>query len=257
MRWEIGARRRNPFCESIRQARSHPPNPMKTPSFHFLAEWFLRVALAFAFLSAVADRFGLWGAPGLPGVAWGDWPHFMAYFDRLNPWLPAVLRPGAAWGAKPARGRAGRGRFCGTGGPRDARAVPPKGDLKQIAWLGWRDAAGTNNLCAEIYEPVRHQGRMRLPQWARGPPAHRPHRSPSAAVLVFSRVGPPSTRQPSAERRDVPAGVPRVGGGGARARGAGVSQVERACAGVGLLGCQLAHLAQSPKLFAVTPSPGR
>ena len=28
----------------------------------------LRIALALAFLSAVADRFGLWGKPGEPGV---------------------------------------------------------------------------------------------------------------------------------------------------------------------------------------------
>ncbi len=60
-------------------------------SFHLAAEWFLRLALSFAFLSAVADRFGLWGAPGAPGVAWGDWPHFMKYFSRLNPLLPETL----------------------------------------------------------------------------------------------------------------------------------------------------------------------
>ena len=65
----------------------------QTRSFHLAAEWFLRVALSFAFLSAVADRFGLWGAPGAPGVAWGDWPHFMKYFSRLNPLLPETLRP--------------------------------------------------------------------------------------------------------------------------------------------------------------------
>lgn len=73
-----------------------PPNfstIFQTRSFHLAAEWFLRVALSFAFLSAVADRFGLWGAPGAPGVAWGDWPHFMKYFSRLNPLLPESLRP--------------------------------------------------------------------------------------------------------------------------------------------------------------------
>src|SRR5262249_30584031 len=32
---------------------------------------FLRFALAFSFLNAVADRFGLWGAFGEPHVAWG------------------------------------------------------------------------------------------------------------------------------------------------------------------------------------------
>ncbi len=35
--------------------------------------WFLRIALAAGFLSAAADRVGLWGAPGTPGVAWGEW----------------------------------------------------------------------------------------------------------------------------------------------------------------------------------------
>ena len=32
---------------------------------------FLRQALGTAFLSAVADRFGLWGADGQPNVSWG------------------------------------------------------------------------------------------------------------------------------------------------------------------------------------------
>ncbi len=35
-------------------------------------------------LSAVADRFGLWGAPGDPGVAWGNWDNFIAYTQTLN-----------------------------------------------------------------------------------------------------------------------------------------------------------------------------
>src|SRR5215467_7240345 len=61
------------------------------------AEWLLRIALSIAFLSAVADRFGLWGKPGAPGVAWGDWQHFLSYSDQLNSWLPAALRAPAAW----------------------------------------------------------------------------------------------------------------------------------------------------------------
>jgi uncharacterized membrane protein YphA (DoxX/SURF4 family) len=35
-------------------------------------------------LSAVADRFGLWGEPGNPGVAWGNWENFIAYTKTLN-----------------------------------------------------------------------------------------------------------------------------------------------------------------------------
>ena len=53
----------------------------------------LRVALAAGFLSAVADRFGLWGMPGTPGVAWGDWSHFLTYTARLNWFLPASVIP--------------------------------------------------------------------------------------------------------------------------------------------------------------------
>lgn len=32
------------------------------------ASWAVRIALAAAFLSAVADRFGLWGSAGTEGV---------------------------------------------------------------------------------------------------------------------------------------------------------------------------------------------
>ena len=44
----------------------------------------LRIALGITMLSAVADRFGLWGAPGDPGVAWGNWENFIAYTQTLN-----------------------------------------------------------------------------------------------------------------------------------------------------------------------------
>ena len=57
----------------------------------------LRIALAAAFLSAVADRFGLWGPPGTVGVAWGNWPNFIAYVARLNWFLPPALIPVVAW----------------------------------------------------------------------------------------------------------------------------------------------------------------
>jgi uncharacterized membrane protein YphA (DoxX/SURF4 family) len=40
---------------------------------------FVRLALGAGLLSAVADRLGLWGKPGQPHVAWGDWTHFVAY----------------------------------------------------------------------------------------------------------------------------------------------------------------------------------
>jgi uncharacterized membrane protein YphA (DoxX/SURF4 family) len=45
---------------------------------------FARLALGTAFLSAVADRFGLWGPHGAPSVAWGDMAHFLAYTRHLT-----------------------------------------------------------------------------------------------------------------------------------------------------------------------------
>jgi uncharacterized membrane protein YphA (DoxX/SURF4 family) len=44
----------------------------------------LRIALGITMLSAVADRFGFWGAPGSPGVSWGNWENFIAYTQQLN-----------------------------------------------------------------------------------------------------------------------------------------------------------------------------
>jgi hypothetical protein len=61
-----------------------------------LAVWLLRVALAFCFLSAVADRFGLWGPFGVAGVAWGDFERFTAYVGQLLWFLPSSLVSPAA-----------------------------------------------------------------------------------------------------------------------------------------------------------------
>jgi hypothetical protein len=60
-------------------------------SVHTLVEWSLRVSLAAAFLSAVADRFGFTGAPGAPNVAWGTWQPFAEYTSTLLFFLPKVL----------------------------------------------------------------------------------------------------------------------------------------------------------------------
>jgi uncharacterized membrane protein YphA (DoxX/SURF4 family) len=59
----------------------------------------LRLALGCSFLSAVADRFGLWGKYGDRNVAWGDFVHFTAYTGKLNWYLPTGLVPATAWTA--------------------------------------------------------------------------------------------------------------------------------------------------------------
>lgn len=58
---------------------------------------FLRLAVGAGFLSAVADRFGLWGTPGAPGVAWGEFSAFLDYTAVLNPWAPDALVPWIGW----------------------------------------------------------------------------------------------------------------------------------------------------------------
>ena len=54
---------------------------------------FLRLALGVSFLSAVADRFGVWGVYGQPNVAWGNYARFVCYTAKLNWFLPALLIP--------------------------------------------------------------------------------------------------------------------------------------------------------------------
>ncbi len=53
----------------------------------------LRIAIGVNFGLAVADRFGLLGAYGSPGVSWGDWTHFVVYTHQVNAFLPASLAP--------------------------------------------------------------------------------------------------------------------------------------------------------------------
>src|SRR5262249_39934953 len=43
------------------------------------ATLYLRLAVAAGFLTSVSDRFGLWGPPGAPNVAWGGFQQFGAY----------------------------------------------------------------------------------------------------------------------------------------------------------------------------------
>lgn len=59
--------------------------------------WGVRLALAAAFLSAVADRFGFWGAPGTDGVAWGSIEHYENYVGLLNGFLPSALISPIGW----------------------------------------------------------------------------------------------------------------------------------------------------------------
>jgi uncharacterized membrane protein YphA (DoxX/SURF4 family) len=59
----------------------------------------LRLALGVAFLSAVGDRFGLFGPAGARNVAWGNFARFTEYTAKVNPWAPAALVSILAWAA--------------------------------------------------------------------------------------------------------------------------------------------------------------
>ena len=56
----------------------------------------LRLPVAAAFLDAVADRLGFLGPYGSPGVAWGDFTHFIAYTATINPFMPHSTIPALA-----------------------------------------------------------------------------------------------------------------------------------------------------------------
>src|SRR2546427_2673400 len=52
---------------------------------------FARVALGASCLSAVADRFGLWGPHGAKNVSWGDFAHFVEYTGAVMSLFPSSL----------------------------------------------------------------------------------------------------------------------------------------------------------------------
>ena len=64
-----------------------------------IARLFARLALGASFLSAVADRFGLWGPHGIKNVSWGDFAHFVEYTGRVTSLFPGSLTVPFAWAA--------------------------------------------------------------------------------------------------------------------------------------------------------------
>ncbi len=60
-----------------------------------LALLYLRLALGAAFLSGIADRFGLYGK----NVGYGDFNGFMRYTAQVNSFMPTSTIPFLAWAA--------------------------------------------------------------------------------------------------------------------------------------------------------------
>lgn len=57
----------------------------------------MRVALGLSFLSAVGDRFGLWGAAGTHNVSWGNFFAFLHYTQTLLWFLPGTFIKPMGW----------------------------------------------------------------------------------------------------------------------------------------------------------------
>jgi putative oxidoreductase len=70
----------------------------RTVSLERAAMLYARFALGAAFLSAVADRFGLWGKYG----GWGNFANFTQYTGQVNSFMPAFTIPFLAWAATAA-----------------------------------------------------------------------------------------------------------------------------------------------------------
>ena len=60
---------------------------------------FARFALGASFLSAVADRFGLWGPHGAKNVSWGNFARFVQYTGAVTSYFPGSWAVSFAWAA--------------------------------------------------------------------------------------------------------------------------------------------------------------
>ena len=137
---------------------------------------FVRFAVGLSFFSAVADRFGWWGAPGQPNVAWGEFDKFVEYTGKLNWFLPHAMIPTLAIIATcaeivppaederyPANVRIRRlrhpGRWAPAQYPHGREALAPEGSgspldcqstrRRSMRWVAARGAQGPA-LCASL-----------------------------------------------------------------------------------------------------------
>ena len=70
----------------------------RTASWERMTILYVRIALGSAFLSPVADRFGLWGKH----ASWGNFANFTRYVAQVNSFMPAFIIPFLAWAATAA-----------------------------------------------------------------------------------------------------------------------------------------------------------
>jgi putative oxidoreductase len=86
---------------------------------------YARIAIAAAFLSAVAGRFGLWSGQ----IRWENFERFIARTAELNAWAPQFMMPVLAWSATIAETTLAVTLIAGVGVAGRRLAAPP-------FWLG-------------------------------------------------------------------------------------------------------------------------
>ena len=80
-------------CESVLQGTAKRTHTLDWERLGFL---YARIALGAAFLSGIADRFGLyWGR----NVGYGNFDGFMQYTAKVNSFMPPATIPFLAWAA--------------------------------------------------------------------------------------------------------------------------------------------------------------
>src|SRR5438067_13509061 len=84
------------------EARMNPKTAQLTENGTEIVRLFARFALGASFLSAVADRFGLWGPHGAMYVSWGDFAHFVEYTCAVTSFFPSSLTVSFSWSATAA-----------------------------------------------------------------------------------------------------------------------------------------------------------
>jgi len=87
-----------PNSTASESLRTNEAKGVRTASWQRLGILYARVALGSAFLSPVADRFGLWGNH----ASWGNFANFTRYVAQVNSFMPAFTIPFLAWAATAA-----------------------------------------------------------------------------------------------------------------------------------------------------------
>lgn len=89
----------NASLASVEDKSQFAAKPVRTLKLERLGILYARVALGAAFLSGIADRFGLYTGRN---VGYGDFAGFEAYTAKVNSFMPASTIPFLAWAATAA-----------------------------------------------------------------------------------------------------------------------------------------------------------